>query len=128
MSHPENLDEQEIISIPMVEQRKLGNGPGTELFGDFGRHIIFVLDQSGSMAHDWGGVVNAYNQYLSRRRENQSDSDLVSVVQFDHCAVVSVNKQPLAMSPTNLNFGGGGTSFLPAASCACQIVRDSKSG
>ena len=36
------------------------NGEQT-LIGDVPSHVVFVLDESGSMCNDWEGVVNAFH-------------------------------------------------------------------
>ena len=110
-NHLSNSEEREITTIPMVPR----HSGSVELTGGHGKHIIFVLDESGSMSHQWAGVVEAYNQYLARRRQNQSESDLVSVVQFASRSRVTVRAQPLSHAPSNLVFMSGGTAFAPAA-------------
>jgi uncharacterized protein YegL len=120
LEHPNNTEEREIIVIPMVtkqpEQR------GVELMGGYGKHIIFILDESSSMRHNWAGVVVAYNQFLSRRRQNQSESDLISVVQFDDLSRVTVQQNSISRAPKGLSYRGGGTLFHPAARLACQMA------
>ena len=87
-----------------------------------GKHIVFVLDESGSMSGSWSGVVEAYNQYLRRRLQNQNDSDLVSVVQFDSSSRTTVKLQSLSSAPTDLSYRGGGTCFSPAATEASHVA------
>ena len=122
---PENIDQREITSISMVSAHH-EMVTTAEVLGGHGKHIVFVLDQSGSMSRDWGGVVVAYNEYLARRKQNQSESDLVSVVQFDSSADITVHMMPISKAPSNLGFSGGGTQFQPAArSAASQLVSGS---
>eukprot|EP00978_Attheya_sp_CCMP212_P009335 scaffold22059_cov52-Attheya_sp.AAC.2 len=115
----DNSEQRELTSIPMVP---VNRNQSVEVFGGHGKHIIFVLDMSGSMSHNWGGVVAAYNQYICQRRQNQSDCDLVSVVQFSSTAKVYVRMTPISQAPNNLSFGGGGTRFHPAAQSACEVA------
>jgi Mg-chelatase subunit ChlD len=96
---------------------------GAELMGGYGKHIIFILDESGSMQYDWAGVVVAYNQFLSRRRQMQSESDLVSVVQFAGSSRVTVQHISISLAPNALHFLSGGTCFYPAAVSGCQLAR-----
>ena len=102
-----NITHNEIASANKSERPEVLRG--------YGQHIVFVLDMSGSMAFEWSGVVKAYNQYLQRRRQSQSECDLVSVVQFDGSAQVTVDMLPIGQAPSELTFGGGGTCFFPAA-------------
>jgi len=126
LNHPANTEQRDITAIALVpEQQQLASE--VELSGGHGQHIIFVLDDSGSMQWEWAGVVVAYNQYLSRRRQNQSESDLVSVVQFDNNSRVTVNMQPIAQAPSGLSPHFGGTSFAPAARDACSLARGTPS-
>jgi hypothetical protein len=67
-------------------------------------------------------VIAAYTQYLHRRKQNQNDSDLVSVVQFDDYARATVSLQHLGLAPTDLSYRGGGTRFHPAAVMASQLA------
>ncbi len=79
------------------------------------------------MQHSWSGVVVAYNQYIAKRKQSQSDSDLVSVVQFDSSAHTTVCKQPLSATPNSLSYRGGGTAFYPAAAEACKLAGETPS-
>eukprot|EP00977_Amphora_coffeiformis_P020936 scaffold8649_cov185-Amphora_coffeaeformis.AAC.7 len=134
LSHPENADKRELTTIKMVDQSSqassalipsgsVSGGPGM----GYGKHIVFVLDESGSMQYDWSGVVAAYNQYMQRRLQNQCDSDLVSVVQFNGSARITLNKMALFSAPADLQFRGGGTSFYPAAILASPLVSSTPS-
>ncbi|KAL7554369.1 hypothetical protein ACHAWF_017810 [Thalassiosira exigua] len=121
-NHPDNKSGRGITRIPMVPKDQLQTGgPGGD---NKGKHIIFVLDESGSMQGSWSGVVTAYNKYIQKRHQSQSDSDLVSVVQFDGSSRVTVDKNLLSAAPQNLSYRGGGTSFHPASLNACKLARE----
>ena len=91
--------------------------------GQRGRHIVFVLDESGSMSQSWSGVVSSYNEYINKRKLSQSDADIVnSVVQFDGSARTMVCMQKLSCAPTSLGYSGGVTSFYPAAQMASSFA------
>jgi uncharacterized protein YegL len=124
LDHTDNMEQREITAIPMVSKRQ---GPlcAAELAGDYGQHIIFVLDESGSMDHNWAGVVVAYRNYVTRRLQNQSQSDLISVVQFSGPARVTVQQELITRVPNDLDFASGGTQFHPAAQKACMVARGS---
>lgn len=120
----DNVAEHSITRIPMVPKEavvssKSGAGQG--------RHIIFVLDESGSMQYSWSGVVDAYNQYIAKRKQSQSDADLVSVVQFNESSRTTVQHASLSSAPKSLPYGSGGTSFHPASVEACKLARGSPS-
>ena len=119
LDHIDNTEQREITIIPMVPPQDIVS---TEITGRCGQHIIFVLDESGSMANDWSGVVAAYNQFITRRCENQRESDLVSVVQFSNTAEVTVRMRPIVRVPNDLKYRSGGTQFYPAALSACQLA------
>ena len=119
-AHPDNKSERGMTLIPMVPKDRL------QIHGTaHGRHIIFVLDESSSMNNSWSGVVAAYRQYIEKRMQSQSYSDLVSVVQFDSTSRITVRKKSLHEAPQQLSQNSGGTVFHPAALDACQIARDS---
>ena len=121
--HSDNALELGVTRIPMVPVDSIVSG-NSSMPGGHGRHIIFVLDQSGSMQTSWSGVVVAYNQYISKRKQSQSDSDLVSVVQFGSNAQTTVRQQTLSTTPSNLAYHGGGTAFYPAAVEACKLAKE----
>ena len=120
--HPDNKSpDRGITQIPMVPKDQLqSNGSSANRQG---KHIIFVLDESGSMKGSWSGVVDAYSKYIEKRKQSQSDSDLVSVVQFSGGSRVTVQKKSLSTAPQQLSFGDGGTCFHPAALDACRLAR-----
>ena len=120
--HPDNGAEHGLTRIPMVPENDAIATKSSDQIG-YGRHIIFVLDESGSMHYFWSGVVAAYNQYILKRKQNQNDSDLVSCVQFDSAARTTVRKQALSLAPESLSYHGGGTAFYPAALEACKVAR-----
>ncbi len=126
MNHPDNAEQRELVSIPMVQSHNelvpAHSSGKAEVLGGHGQHIVFVLDMSGSMSRDWSGVVTAYNQYIQRRRQNQSECDLVSVVQFDSGAQTTVDMLPISQAPNILHFSGGGTCFYPAADHAFNLA------
>jgi len=123
--HPDNTEGHEVTIIPMVqvqEQHSIDNlGEG------HGKHIIFALDESGSMSHNWAGVVEAYNQYILRRKQSQRDFDLVSVVQFSSSSRITVQMKPISQAPKDLDFVGHGTRFLPAAVEARHLIQKTPS-
>jgi len=80
-------------------------------------HIIFCLDESGSMSNDWPSVIDSFKEFLQIREDLGAFDDLVSVVQFSNSARVTMEGMPLAeaMQHTDaLKFRGGGTLFVPA--------------
>ena len=120
--HPDNKSGGGIVLIPMVPKHQVSTS--VESFKGHGRHIIFVLDESGSMQGSWSGVVEAYVKYIEKRKQSQSCNDLVSVVQFDSSAHVTVSKAALSKAPHQLSYRGGGTRFHPAAVEACKLAHD----
>ncbi len=124
--HPDNEGEHSVVRIPMVPKEAVVSSTSSAP-GGHGRHIIFVLDESGSMHCSWSGVVVAYNQYIAKRRESQSDSDLVSVVQFDDQTRITVQHASLSSAPPDLPYRGGSTCFHPAAQAACALARGTPS-
>ena len=123
--HPRNKDQREVTTIPLVPTSKHPGAHDPSV--NYDRHIIFVLDQSGSMYDDWSGVVIAYNQYIARRQQYQCESDLVSVVQFSHEAEVTVSLSPIGSAPKDLYYHDGGTNFSPAALSAYNVAKASPS-
>eukprot|EP00300_Choanocystis_sp_HF-7_P002491 c11890_g1_i1.p1 GENE.c11890_g1_i1~~c11890_g1_i1.p1 ORF type:complete len:743 (-),score=203.59 c11890_g1_i1:48-2276(-) len=89
-----------------------------------GTHVIFILDESGSMGGTpWNELVNAYRRYISRRMSDQGETDIVSIVQFSSSARITLCCQPMSKAPNTLDFDSGGTSFLPAIQKARECIR-----
>jgi len=137
LDHPHNKEHREITVIPMVPHdmkneshenkgtivlTRNANTPST-LGMVQARHIIFVLDESGSMNHSWLGVVATYNKYIKCRRQKQCDFDQVSVIQFGNSARVTVRMQTLSQAPVTLDYEGGGTQFAPTAEATKLLVQ-----
>ena len=118
LEHDCNVHLREIIRIPMMSTQQ-GAIPS---FGDRNQHIIFVLDDSGSMSHNWAGVEAAYRSFCSHRMDYQCSSDLVSVVQFDGTAKVAFQLENICSAPGKLSYRGGGTRYTPAAQAAEALV------
>ena len=120
--HISNVEGREVTLVPLVPKssiRHTTSGMGN----DSRKHNVFVLDESGSMQHNWSAVVSAYNKYLHNRRQRQHDSDLISVVQFDSGVRVTCQLQTINAAPKTLGYNGGGTCFSPAAHSACDLAR-----
>lgn len=82
-----------------------------------GMHVIFVLDESGSMdGPPWNSLMAAYRDFLKKRMGDQGgEGDMVSIVLFSSSArVIGPVIQPIEAAPSKLSFAGGGTSFYPA--------------
>jgi Mg-chelatase subunit ChlD len=121
VEHKRNAEKKDVMVIPMTSGsyepgKPALTGPQSQ------QHVVFVLDMSGSMSHNWSGVVAAYRKFIECRMQHQCQNDLVSVVQFDDEATVAFQNYPMASVPQDLNFRGGGTYYSPAAAKACEIA------
>jgi uncharacterized protein YegL len=112
-----------LVSKSATHKKCAANG----MMSDSRKHNIFVLDESGSMQHEWAGVVSVYNKYMQSRRQRQNESDLVSIVQFDGGARVTCQLQIIVNAPTELGYSGGGTCFSPAALSAYDLAQKTPS-
>lgn len=121
LNHCNNIEGRELTRIPMAPKSSRSGGTPV-LSSGYCQHIIFVLDESGSMKYEWMGVVAAYQHFLSRRLANQNSSDLVSVVQFQSMARVTVDQHPIGDAPGDLAYSGGGTCYSPAAKYANALA------
>jgi len=89
-------------------------------------HIVFCLDESGSMELDWDSLVSAFSEFLQLRADLGASDDVVSVVQFSNSARVTMDRMPLldAMNNTHvLTFKDGGTLFVPALQSASRQLQ-----
>jgi Mg-chelatase subunit ChlD len=95
--------------------------PGSQGTGNF--HVVFCLDQSGSMASLWSKLVEAFRAFIQIRLDAGA-ADVVSVVQFNDSANITLQAASLAQAmAAQLIFGGGGTNFSPALTKAAQLVK-----
>merc|ERR1712185_544541 len=89
-----------------------------------GCHIVFVLDQSGSMGffkgQPWKYTEKSFDAFIQQRFADQGLDDMVSVIQFDDTAEVVCEYQ-LISSASMARMRGGGTQFHPAAVKAKEI-------
>ena len=93
-------------------------------------HIVFVLDDSGSMRDHWQNLVRAYQLFVNTRAQaNQGVCfDLVSVVQFSCTVSVVCSQAPVASAPASLAFRSGGTDFSIALKAAAPLITGERTG
>lgn len=77
-----------------------------------GLHVVFCLDESGSMQGLFPELVRAYTSFVGGDQGKNPESRL-SVIMFNDAAHCIFRCQPFSSAPT-LPFRGGGTNFSPA--------------
>lgn len=119
IANPGKLPANELLCINLCDPQARTAAIG-------GLHVVFVLDESGSMAGVFGGVVQAYNQFLTiRRASNQGrPNDLISVITFTDNAIVVANAVPVQSVRSDIPFRGGGTDFGPAMQAALNVLNE----
>ena len=109
-------------------------------------HIVFCLDESGSMrGSPWSDLIGALNRFWMMRAEEQvsrcapdvvpcrypvdlhlshaqGPAEYVSIVQFDSSARTTHSHVRLVGSPPALSYNGGGTRFHPPAQKARELI------
>ena len=80
-----------------------------------GIHVIFMLDESGSMRGDkYIELTRAYDDFVSQRCDkDDTDSDVLTVITFDNSARTVCTMTPFSSAPLLPRLGGGGTRFYP---------------
>jgi Mg-chelatase subunit ChlD len=90
-------------------------------------HVIFILDESGSMEGDrWSGLQKSFGSYCKILQSHEaSANDLVSVIQFQDDAHVVKSKISIddASRLSLSKRGEGGTKFGPAMALALELVK-----
>jgi Mg-chelatase subunit ChlD len=111
-----NTEDRKLTSIDLFDDSKV---PITGAF-----HIVFCLDESGSMAGGrWTSLQQAYHLFLNQRCNDQAQGDLVSVIQFSRRAHKVLEKKSLSFARSaDLIHNGGGTRFEPALLKAQQVL------
>ena len=120
LNHKHNSEGREVKSISMIPRSSTTEQ--RQVVVDHPRHIVFILDESGSMECSWPGVVAAFHDFVDCRLQNQNELDLVSVVQFGSRARVTMVRKIISAARRNLDQSGGGTCFAPAALEGSQLV------
>jgi Mg-chelatase subunit ChlD len=81
-------------------------------------HLIFCLDESGSMRRDAASLVHAYDAFLQQRMTDQNMDDRVTVIKFQSEARIEGGPQavaqPITSAPKLQPTATGGTSFQRA--------------
>ncbi|CAF2481281.1 unnamed protein product [Rotaria sp. Silwood2] len=93
------------------------NEQGTQL-----SHFVFVLDGSSSMNNHWNALEQAYVGFLQRRKKDQGDEDLFSVVQFSDRAEIVYERKYLRDTPLTIEQLRGGTNYYIALEEAKKVI------
>jgi len=87
-------------------------------------HIIFCLDESGSMSGEpFQDLIAAFARFWRTRTATQAMGEIVSVIQFASQARRVYEKQPLRGEPLQLSQVSGGTMFVPPLVEAESLIR-----
>ena len=96
---------------------------GNQFVGKY--HVVFVLDESGSMeGQPWNSVVDAVKDFLNVRLLVGAD-DIISLITFNGsariaCQLIAIEDCHQQLS--SLRFHGGGTRFAPALSRSQEVL------
>ena len=86
-------------------------------------HFIFCLDESGSMSGSpWAALLNAYQTFINKRRNDQGMGDVVSTITFDSGYRNQGMLVPIGSVNLHLAYHGGGTDFDQALSGAREAL------
>lgn len=107
------------------------NLPGGMAVGPNGMHVIFCLDESGSMSwclpfqrSPWNELMDAVAVFWNQSADQPGPPMFVSVVQFGSDARVTQQMVPLQGKVPKLEPNWSGTSFLPAVEAAANLVNN----
>ena len=91
-----------------------------------GLHVIFMLDESGSMnGGPFDELRGAYNAFVAQRLQHGGDGeDVLTVINFASSARTVITKVPFASAPA-LTYQGGGTAFCPPLEHADAVLKQS---
>jgi len=99
------------------------NSPGGMSVGPNGMHVIFCLDESGSMSgKPWQELDNAYQVFWNQSAGEAGPPMYVSVVQFGSGARIAYQMAPLQGAPPRLTPCWSGTCFYPAIQQAQSLI------
>jgi len=80
--------------------------------GHVGLHVVFCLDESGSMEKLFPELVTAYSRFVGGEHGKNKENAL-SVIMFSGKVNCICDCEPFSSAPL-LKWGGGGTNFSPA--------------
>eukprot|EP01031_Cornospumella_fuschlensis_P024805 gene24805-29975_t len=102
-----------------VDLYTLIKGKNVVFASDF--HVVFVLDESGSMSGaPFAELTAAYMNFIAKRQALKN-GDIVSVVMFSGSPRVVASCQPISNAPL-LTFSDGGTAFAGALAKARECI------
>jgi hypothetical protein len=113
---------QEIVDAMMSFESAGGGGA---------KHVIFCLDDSGSMRGDWEPLLQSVDEFLNIREEKGGVHDRISVIQFNTNACLSMDSVALSaarLQCSQLRHRSGGTSFSPPLRKTMDILRSNQAG
>jgi len=86
-------------------------------------HIIFCLDDSGSMSgKPWQELTFAVKAFVERRLK-ESNEDVVTIINYNSIASIKVEKLPITEDYSEyLVFGGGGTLFSAGLQMCIKVL------
>ncbi len=87
-------------------------------------HIVFMLDESGSMQGElFEELKKAYNDFVAQRLQHGGEEDRLTVINFSSKARYIGRSMPFSSAPI-LTFNGGNTNFAPPLQLAQDVLSD----
>jgi len=92
-------------------------------------HLVFCMDESSSMrGTPWSQLNQAYKKVWMYFENGQGAGEVVSVVQYSGSARVTLQYGTFQGGARDLQQGGGGTAFSPAAEQAVGLIKSQPAG
>jgi len=104
------------------------NSPGGLTIGPNGMHVVFCLDESGSMSFNWMApwkeLVSAFNAFWDNEAAKAGTGPpmYASVVQFGRTARTTIGMMPIQGAAPELSPQWSGTCFHPATVMAQDLI------
>lgn len=112
---------QALITQPVVAKASLGEAFKPKRAGKNKSHIIFILDDSGSMQSCRDATISGFNEYLKAQKVDAEQTGIetfVSLYKFDgssvYCTIDHINVQDVKPLDRNSYNPRGGTNLLDA--------------
>lgn len=75
----------------------------------------------------WDDLAAAFHRFIAKRMSDQSENDIVSVIQFTGDCRTIYERQQLTLNTTLGKYRGGGTDFIPPLYEASRILSNAHS-
>lgn len=87
-------------------------------------HLIFILDESGSMSRCYNSVINSVQKVVNNRRARAVVKDKISLIKFNDQAQIEILNKSVLDEFTVSAMRGGDTTFVKPLEKLKELLRE----